>query len=111
MAGPNTTLLDPTHGWQYSYDMTNGEQYQIIGKVVSDLSEAQRRLACLESKAQDAANQLEGAAQRLKKSETDLIPRTWSLLTGQEIDNLLREIDTTRAKITDLTNQKENLGV
>ena len=105
--------------------MTDQEQYQIIGKVVSDHEKAKKRLAALLVKAKDLGEdlsavgnvlrqnadcQVDGDAFQIKNRNSGKSTTvTWP--TGDELRQLILDIDTTRTAIASLEAQRKELGV
>ena len=105
--------------------MTDQEQYQIIGKVVSDHENAKKRLAALLAKAKDLGQglsavtnvlrqnadcRLDGDALQIKNHNSGL-SMTVMWPTGDELRQLILDIDTTRTAIASLEAQRKELGV
>ena len=107
--------------------MTEQEQYLIIGKVVSDHEKAKKQLTVLLAEAKELGEGLtavtnvlrqnadcrvdgDGDALQIKNRNSGLSTTvTWP--TGDELRQLILDIDTTRTAITSLEAQRKELGV
>jgi hypothetical protein len=106
--------------------MTELEQYQIIGKLVSDLGDAKKRLAMLHAKAETLAHGLhamadvltgnakarfEGTLARLENSRVGWQAQTLHWPAVDELRDLLQDIEITKSRLASLERQCAELGV
>jgi hypothetical protein len=106
--------------------MTDVEQYQIIGKLVSDLGDTKKRLAMLQTKADTLSHGLHGMADALTENakarfDGPVIHLESKRLGGRadtvhwptvdELRELLIEIDDTKHRLASLEKQRVDLGV
>lgn len=105
--------------------MTDQEQYQIIGKVVSDHEQAKKRLAALVAKAKTVGEELHAIANVLTQNadctfdgETFVTKNrnngqrtTASLPSFGAVHELVMDIETTRATIADLEARRRDMGI
>ncbi len=107
--------------------MTRNEQDAEIGRVVREHSEARRRLACIESKAEATARVLRKLADELSKSEKRgnvtkaeygfivndpaTGPRELHIPIPEEVTNLIEELHETAEEIRTLKKKRTEFGI
>ena len=107
--------------------MTDDEQRAIEDRALGNLARLQKRLAYLQCKAKQMANDIsivaaalegemdgnqDGATFRIYAPPKGLaLEHTISWPTADEIGKILKEIEVTQRKVLDLTNQKESMGL
>ena len=88
--------------------MTNDEQREIIGQVMLDLAAAKKLLACLESKADRLAGNMQSAERVLRARSPVLLPEVPS---KENIESLINDIREAQDKVSRLEGQRDKLGV
>ena len=106
--------------------MTDVEQYQIIGKLVSDLGETKKYLAMLQTKAETLSHGLHGMADALTENAKARFDgpvvhlesrrmgghaETIHWPTADELRELLSEMDIAKRRLASLEKQRVDLGV
>ena len=106
--------------------MTNDEQRDLANNVLGDLARAERRLKCLQVKAERLACDIvlvvralkgekvghqDGAGFRVYDAPDGVaLDRAVSWPSADDIGAVLKEIEAARREVIDLTNQKQSIG-
>ena len=88
--------------------MTDNEQREIIGQVMLDLADAKKLLACLESKADRLAENMQSAERVLRARSPVLLPEVPS---KEDIVMLISDIRDAQDKVSCLEGNRDRLGV
>ena len=88
--------------------MTEDEQRDIIGQVMIDLAAAKKLLACLESKADKWAENMQSVERVLRARSPVLLPEVPS---KENIEKLINDIREAQDKVSRLEGKRDRFGV
>ena len=88
--------------------MTDDEQREIIGQVMIDLAAAKKLLACLESKADKLAENMQSAERVLRARSPVLLPE---IPSKENVEKLISEICEVQDKVSRLEAKRDRFGV
>ena len=107
--------------------MSEDEQYMIIGKTISELSSAKRRLVCLEHRAIEINRDIQLVLDLLTRKKTGhlkegvfyihKIPHGMSVNNqvswpiAEDVSEIISDIETTEKEIERLQGEKDKLGL